>query len=109
LLGVVWAIWHIPLFLLPSSPQADLPFAWFFLQAIALSLILALILQRTGRTLLLPVLLHASVNSFAGPMRILPLDGASLRPYILTVGLTWVLALWLICAEGGRSGMEPAP
>jgi membrane protease YdiL (CAAX protease family) len=95
LLGLLWAIWHMPLFLVPSSPQAHLPFLWFSLQAVALGLVLALLWEATGRSLLLPVLLHASVNSFAGPLRILPPEADGLRPYILTVGLTWVLALWL--------------
>ncbi len=94
-LGVIWAAWHIPLFLLPFSPQAGVPFIWFGLQAVALSIVLALVWQRTGRSLLLPLLLHTSVNSFAGPLRMIPGETGSLRPYILSVVLTWALALLL--------------
>jgi membrane protease YdiL (CAAX protease family) len=95
LLGIVWAVWHIPLFLTAVSPQAQLPFIWFGLQAVALSLVFSVVWQRTGRSLLLPVLLHASVNAFAGPLRILPAEAGSVRPYVLTVVLTWCLALAL--------------
>jgi membrane protease YdiL (CAAX protease family) len=107
LIGVIWAAWHLPLFLLPSSPQAHLPVLWFFLQAVALSMILSLLWQRTGRSLLLPVLLHASMNSFAGPLRILPQQADGLRPYVLTVCLTWALAL-LLAATGRQTGRRAA-
>ena len=100
LLGIVWAAWHIPLFLLPFSAQAGVPFLWFALQAVSLSIILAVAWQLTGRSLLLPVLLHASVNAFAVPLRVLPEDVASTRPYILTVALTWGCALILLWSLG---------
>jgi hypothetical protein len=76
------------------------PFLWFALQAVALSIILAVAWQLTGRSLLLPVLLHASVNAFAVPLRVLPEDVASTRPYILTVALTWGCALILLWSLG---------
>ena len=91
-LGIVWAVWHLPLFLLPGSPQSELPFVWFTLQAVGLSLVLALIYEGTGYSLLLPVLLHASVNTFAGPLRVLPSVAGSERPFLLTVLLAWIAA-----------------
>jgi hypothetical protein len=96
LIGLAWAAWHLPLFLLPSSPQAGLPLIWFGLQAVALSLVLAVVWQGTGGNLLLPVLLHASVNAFSGPLRVLPADAGSTQPYILTVLLTWACAIGLL-------------
>jgi hypothetical protein len=91
-LGIVWAVWHLPLFLLPGSPQSELSFVWFALQAVGLSLVLALIYEGTGYSLLLPVLLHASVNTFAGPLRVLPSVAGSERPFLLTVLLAWMAA-----------------
>lgn len=91
-LGILWAGWHLPLFLLPGTPQAALPFPWFALQAVALSVVLAHIYQATGGSVLLPVLLHGSVNTFAGPLRILPADAGGVRPFVITVVLAWVAA-----------------
>ncbi len=91
-IGLVWAVWHLPLFLLPGSLQSELPWGWFGLQAVALSLILSFVYEQTGHSLLLPVLLHASVNTFAGPLRLLPSVAGSERPFILTVLLAWVAA-----------------
>jgi membrane protease YdiL (CAAX protease family) len=59
---------------------------------VALSLILSFVYEKTGRSLLLPVLLHACVNTFAGPLRVLPSVAGSERPFILTVLLAWIAA-----------------
>ncbi len=104
-LGVIWAAWHLPLFVLPGSPQSELPLGGFALQTVALSLILALVYEGSGRSLLLPVLLHASVNAFSGPLRILPAATGSERPFILTVLLAWVAAGFLAALR--RRGMLP--
>ncbi len=97
-LGIAWAGWHLPLFLLPGTPQADLPLPWFALQAVALGVLLALVYEGTGGSLLLPMLLHASVNTFSGPLRILPADGGSTRPFVITAILAWAAAglVWAV-------------
>jgi membrane protease YdiL (CAAX protease family) len=99
LLGLAWAAWHMPLFLMTGTPQAELPFIWFALQAVALSLVLAVVWHGTAGSLLLPVLLHTSVNAFAGPLRILPGEAGSARPYMITVVLTCASALILLLAR----------
>ncbi len=101
-LGIAWAGWHLPLFLLPGTPQADLPLPWFALQAIALGVLLALVYEGTGGSLLLPMLLHACVNTFSGPLRILPVDGGSTRPFVITAILAW-LAAALVWASTRRA------
>ena len=91
-IGIIWAVWHLPLFLLPGSPQSELPWGWFALQTVALSLVLSLVYEKTGHSLLLPVLLHTSVNTFSGPLRVLPSVAGSERPFIVTALLAWVAA-----------------
>ena len=63
-IGLVWAVWHLPLYAMVDTTQADGNFAWFTLQAVALSILLTFVYNGTGDSLLLPVLLHAAVNSF---------------------------------------------
>ncbi len=43
--------------------------------------------------MLLPLLLHAAVNAWAGPLRVLPNASGSSRPFVLSAILTWGLAL----------------
>lgn len=63
-IGLVWAIWHLPLYAMIDTTQSDSNFGWFTLQAIALSVILTWIYNGTAGSVLLPVLFHAAVNTF---------------------------------------------
>ena len=92
-LGLVWAVWHLPLRLIPGTPQAQVPLMLVVVQTVALSLILAWILSRSGGSLLLVVLAHASINTWAGPLRVLPVDAGSIRPYAIATAFIVALAV----------------
>ncbi|HJT17392.1 MAG TPA: CPBP family intramembrane glutamic endopeptidase, partial [Thermoanaerobaculia bacterium] len=62
-LGVVWALWHIPQFFLPG---AEAPIQWlplFVIQVVAYSILLAWLYVRTNGSLLLTMLMHAAFNN----------------------------------------------
>lgn len=61
--GVMWGLWHLPLFSLPSAGiYYDQPFWGLFFSTILLSVILSWIYNRTGGSLLLAMVLHTSFN-----------------------------------------------
>ncbi len=62
-IGLIWALWHLPLYAMVGTSQSDSSLGWFTLQAVALSIILAWIYNGTGSSILLPVLFHAAVNT----------------------------------------------
>ena len=62
--GLVWGVWHLPLFLLAGTTQADASAGWFVVQAVALSVVFAWALNASGGNLLLLVLLHGAVNGW---------------------------------------------
>jgi membrane protease YdiL (CAAX protease family) len=62
-LGVVWALWHLPLFYLPEMPQFGSPFAAFVPYTIALSVLLTVLAERTGCSVIVATLFHGSVNT----------------------------------------------
>ena len=63
LLGVVWAVWHLPLFFLPATTTTGQSFPLYLMQVTAVSVAIAWLYAHTGGSLLLVMLLHASMNN----------------------------------------------
>jgi len=93
ILGVVWSLWHLPLFFVPGSYQANLGIGtlafWLFMIGIVpLSLPFTWIYNNTGRSTLAVILFHAMVN-FTGELIALT-ERAD----------TYSIALWFVAAIG---------
>jgi membrane protease YdiL (CAAX protease family) len=93
ILGVIWAVWHLPLFFISDSAQSSLPFGMYALLTIPLTLLITWVYHGSGDSLLLVMLFHAAVNTWSGPLMINPEAAGSTRPFTLVVLLTWGLAL----------------
>lgn len=57
-LGVMWALWHLPAFLLSGTPQSAWSVTPFLVGTVALSLIVTPLFNRSGGSILLPALFH---------------------------------------------------
>jgi membrane protease YdiL (CAAX protease family) len=71
ILGTLWALWHLPGFLIPSQDLTDIPprgtlldFVVFALALIGLRLIMQWVFNYTRGSVLIAVLVHASWNTF---------------------------------------------
>ncbi|TVP64402.1 MAG: CPBP family intramembrane metalloprotease [Nitriliruptor sp.] len=62
--GVVWSVWHAPLFLLSGTTQATSSPVWFTLGGLALAVLFAWVWNISGGNLLLLVLLHGALNGW---------------------------------------------
>lgn len=65
--GVVWALWHLPLWFLPGKPWMALPYWAFAVVAITTSILYAWLVNSTGGSLLLVSLMHLAMN-FGGSL-----------------------------------------
>ncbi len=63
ILGVIWAFWHLPLFLAPSLAQKDIPVGLFILTGVALSIIFTWAYLATGGSIPMAIILHAGINA----------------------------------------------
>jgi membrane protease YdiL (CAAX protease family) len=63
ILGIIWAVWHLPLFFFPAGDTRGQSFPLYFLQVIALSVAAGWLYWRTGGSLFLVMLMHAAVNN----------------------------------------------
>lgn len=63
ILGVVWATWHIPAFLIGGAPQGSWSFVPFFVGVVALSVIVTPLFNTARGSLLIVALFHFQMNS----------------------------------------------
>ena len=99
ILGVIWAVWHLPLFFISGSAQSSLPFGLYALLTIPLTILITWVYHGSGNSLLLVMLFHAAVNTWSGPLMISPEAAGSTRPLVLGVVLTWLIALLVVVGQ----------
>lgn len=98
LLGVIWAAWHLPLFLIPGTDTSGQSFPVYLLQVTALSVTMAWLYWRTGGSLLLTMILHAAVNNTKDIVPSAVAESAVMNPWTLNGSLVaWLTAalLWI--------------
>jgi membrane protease YdiL (CAAX protease family) len=108
LLGVLWAGWHAPLYLVATRvvQNPPLPFA---IGVVSMAVIYTWVANRTGGSLLLANLLHAAINSAAPAVRDLV---PGLNPdvfFALYVAGYIVVAVLLVVVTRGRLGYQTPP
>jgi membrane protease YdiL (CAAX protease family) len=110
LIGLITALWHLPLFWIPDTAQSGFPFALFTLRTVALSLISTLLYNGTRRSLLLVLLFHASLNTWPNTLYIIDAE-TSLVPYVSST-VIYSVAAFLLAVLGflrGRGDRRKAP
>jgi uncharacterized protein len=101
-LGVIWALWHLPLFYLAGSGSDGQSFPIYLLHVTALSVAMSWVYWRSGGSLLLVMLMHSAVNNTTGivPTAVpgatdqLSFGGSTMA--WLTTGVAWVVAAVLL-------------
>src|SRR5919112_5903337 len=114
ILGSLWALWHLPGFLIPSEDLTDIPprgtvldFVVFALALIGLRLIIMWVFNNTRGSVLMAILVHASWNTFysAALIQLFPAPSV-LGSYLNLTIAAGALALVLIAVTRGRLGYQ---
>ena len=112
ILGSLWAIWHLPGFLIPSQNVTDIPprgtvleFVVFALALMGLRLIIIWVVNNTRNSVFMAILVHASWNTFysAALIRLFH-SPIVLGSYANLAIAACALALVLIAVTLGRLG-----
>ncbi len=115
LLGVIWALWHLPLFFVPVGDTFGQSFPLYMLQVVAISVTMAWLYSHTRGSLVPLMLLHAAVNNTKD---IVPsVDTSATNPGALshssvawvTVTLMWLCAGYFLSRmrrDGHRTAAE---
>jgi membrane protease YdiL (CAAX protease family) len=107
IVGVAWAVWHVPLFFIHGVPQYGANFPLFAADVVGNAFLLALIYGGTG-SILVCVLFHAASNTSA-TMGLGAWDGSPQMAWIgpaVKIALGTALILWLARVRRPRA---PSP
>lgn len=107
ILGVLWALWHFPLFWTGVWTPLSIPnMIMFIVMITALTIIMSWVFNHAKGSVLITMLMHASFNTFANKIAAPLFPAPILNEYGLlpvTIGFT-VTALVLIVVTRGRLG-----
>ncbi len=107
-IGVVWGIWHLPLFWMPGTAQSDLPMGLFLASTVALSVLFARLSVNTGFSVLPAILLHGSINWSSMVVPVMP-NGGDGRPYTIVMILLILVAAVMIVKPGPHPPERSVP
>ncbi len=116
LLGVMWALWHLPLFFLHGSGSDGQSFPIYLLHVTALSVAMSWLYWKTEGSLLLVMLMHATVNNTTGivpaalPNAVSPMSfEGTLVAWVTVAVSSAVAALLLARMRGAEIGAMVGP
>ena len=110
ILGPLWALWHMPLFLTEWGGYPDADFTkplYFTIFCIAFNIVMSWVFNSTGQSLPLSMLAHVSVNNFVSVIwgEMFPTVGEGVIAPALAVGGV-VAAVIVVVATKGRLGLR---
>ncbi len=60
-MGVIWSVWHLPSFFTKGSDHYGMPFLWFLMVIVSISVLMVWIMNHTNQSTLTAILFHASI------------------------------------------------
>ena len=100
-LGIAWACWHLPLFVIAGTPQYGTGFLPFALMLLAWSMVITLVVLRAQGSVIPAMLFHASANICAFTMWESDSPLLGLGPWIVAA----VIAGWRMQSELSHSSL----
>ena len=110
LVGILWACWHLPLWLDPGSSHAATPFAVYLATVVAQSFVISYLYNASGGSLLVAVVAH-SASDVADGLRFAIIDDPTwaLAANLLQMGAMVACAVAVVLMTGGTLGAGRTP
>lgn len=91
-IGAVWALWHLPLFLLDAPRNQTGDFLLYAALVVGFSVLLTWCYNSTGGSVLLAMCLHAGVNASGN---LLPAPTSAIDKWPLAIDAGMIVGVWL--------------
>jgi hypothetical protein len=113
-LGLIWGIWHIPLYFVPGTGQFEtvsggtspsFAIGAFVVWTVGLSILFTWLFNETRGSLIVVILFHTSINLAAFVPAAVGSTGAASFLYAI---VTWIVAL-VIVSRFGRASLARNP
>ena len=101
LLGLIWALWHVPAFLFSGMPQSSLPLHWFIIAMVSITVLMNWASINTGGAVIPAILMHWSFNRFSD------LSHAGAIYAALTYMAAAIIVVAATCGTLGRRSTPP--
>ena len=101
ILGVLWALWHLPVFFNPDTHYSNLPFLLQLAFQIPLAVLFTWVFNSTGGSVLMAILLHAVINASGRLWNTLPEysveppSAAEAAAQTVHINLVMTIVLWI--------------
>jgi membrane protease YdiL (CAAX protease family) len=93
-LGLLWGLWHLPLFLTQGDERASIPFGWFLVSIVLAAIVYTWVYNHTQGSLLIALLFHTT-TALTGSF----LSSAATTP-VFEVGVQLVAVSILVLVTG---------
>jgi hypothetical protein len=114
-LGIVWGLWHLPVFFIPGLDQYGQPLLPYLAMVTAYSFVFTFVSNRSGGSLWLALIHHAAINTTLWLVATTPRPEAwrlwsfdMPAPWLISLALAWLFVAVLI-AKGAFSRPSPLP
>ena len=108
-IGIVWALWHVPLFLMPGSSQAGTPFWLYAPVVVGISVIASWLYNAAGGRVIVPVVFHTLSNAVSVTTATGVVGDEVISQTVLLV-VVWVIVAILVWRYGTeRLASKPLP
>ena len=114
ILGVMWALWHLPVFFNPDTFYSALPFVLFLAFIVPFAILITWVFNSTRGSVLMAMIVHAVMNASEQVWKVLP--EYSVRPasaaeaaaqtmhvYLMLTIVMWVAAAAIVLIYGSRN------
>ena len=107
ILGLLWALWHLPLAWTEEATMYQQPIWLFLLDITAKSVLFTWVFLHTRGSVLVAMLFHGATNVFAVSPNLISVEDITLP--LLAMAAKWVLVVVLIVVAGPNLARGPRP